>query len=81
MMRMKYSSNRDYITSPLFLLGALQIYIVINTKTFTYEVLTTSDDSLFEGQCNSLRMCKTNAKAKLKQLGVVFDSEARSSHG
>ncbi len=84
-MRIPYKPDHyQCINSPLFLIGKIQVYVSISIKTLTYSIMEyehqDSEVTLHSGQCNSIRMCKVNAKAKLKELGVVFNTEARRSN-
>lgn len=78
MKRVKYVRD-SLIYSPLFLLGTIQLQIVINPDTFQYSILdVTNNEILHNGACNSIRMCKVNAKTILKKYGVIFEEEQRS---
>lgn len=78
MMRIRYVKD-GLIYSPLFLLGTIQLQVVINPQTFQYSILdVTHNEILHNGSCNSIRMCKINSKSILKKYGVIFEEEQRS---
>lgn len=80
-MRIQYNVDNGYYYSPVFLIGTTQVQAIISTHTTAYSIQTVdTSEVLHFGHCNSIRMCKVNAKAKLKELGVVFNTETRRSN-
>ena len=81
-MRMTYESNENskLLTSPAFLIGTIEVYVIIDLDSLEY-IITEEDTDvpLHYGRGNSLRMCKLNAKSKLKELGCIFNTEKRNT--
>ena len=82
MTRVTYSrssTNKNVILSNKFLVSATSIiFAAINTDTFMYSILDQNLSVLHQGQCSSLRQCKTNARAKIIELGGKLYDEIRT---
>lgn len=79
MTRIKYSNVDNLLYTDWFTLGPnLVIRAIINTKTYTYQIIEFDSELVVEGKARSLRHAKDIVKTQLTKCGVVFDGEIRS---
>ena len=79
MTRIRYKYDMDRLVSDPFYITSNTILHIFIYKDYTYQIVDQNHTEIHFGQCSSLRMCKINAKAKLKELGVIFYEEVRKA--
>lgn len=79
MVRIKYNQIDSLLYTDWFTLGPNFIVRgIINTETFTYQILELNSELVLEGRARNLREAKTIMKNKLSSIGVNFEGEIRS---
>ncbi len=78
MTRLKYFRIDELLYSDWFTIGPnMVIRAIINTKTYTYQIIEFDSEMVLEGKCRNLRHAKDTVKTQLSNCGVVFDGEIR----
>jgi hypothetical protein len=78
MTRLKYYSVDNLLYTDWFTLGPnLIVRGIINTETFTYQLVEFDSEMMYDGQASSLRSAKNLLKNQLTLAGVNFDGEIR----
>lgn len=79
MVRIKYSEAPDLLYTDWYTIGPnFIVRAIINTKTFTYQIVEFDSELVYDGQASSLRQAKDIVKNKLIEAGVNFEGEIRN---
>ena len=78
MTRLKYYSIDTLLYTDWFTLGPnLIVRGIINTETFTYQIVEFDSELVSEGKADNLRQAKSMMKNTLLKAGVNFEGEIR----
>lgn len=81
MTRIRYKDTGTGIISSVtpFILGNTMVRVHISKESLMFYIMTSNKGlgTIYTGKCNSVRMCKVNAKIKLQEIGVIFQTEVR----
>lgn len=78
MIRLKYHTRDELLYTDWLTIGPnLVIRAIINTKTYTYQIVEFDMEVVLEGEANNLRRAKDLVRQKFVECGVQFEGEIR----
>lgn len=80
MVRLRYTKNEsgNLVTKDI-LVGKDLVKVTLYTSEYRYEVTSSTGETVSQGTAANFQELKKQAKLSLKELGVSFDDEVRTS--